>query len=112
VPAGEKKIYVQCSDETEDFDRNFTEFEIIRDSSTPQIARVWQDGGFVNLVLNEAGECRFSFDSCNFAWSEGHLIGDGKEQRFAVVRGEKYNIRCEDEFGNTPNGCSVEVVAV
>ena len=75
----------------------------------------------MNLVLTEDGECRFSFDSCRFAWGEGFDIGPigyqgsngaGVEFRFAVVRGEKYYIRCADEFGNVPDRCSVEVMAV
>ena len=119
---GRREIFVECRDETGDFVRSSTEFEIIRDSSAPQIARVWQMGGFVNLILSERGECRFSFDDCRFAWSEGYDIGNGEalyghdsgepELRFAVVRGEKYHIRCADEFGNMPNGCSVELVAI
>lgn len=109
---GENKIYIECQDETGDWVRNSTEFNIIRDNSTPQIARVWQDGGFANLILSENSECKFSFGNCRFAWGDGYDIGTGKELRFAVVRGEKYSIRCRDEFGNAPNGCSVEVVAV
>ncbi len=109
---GVNKIYVECKDETGDFDRGYTEFKISKDTSSPQIARVWQDGGFVNLVLNEDGECKFAFNNCNFAWNDGYDIGTGKELRFAVVRGEKYSIKCKDEFGNIPNRCSVEVMAV
>lgn len=109
--AGVQTIYVECVDETGDFARNSTTFNIIRDTAEPAVARVWQQGGFVNLVLVEPGECRFSFDSCRFSWDEGHDIGSGTELRFAVVRGEKYHIKCQDDFGNLPNQCSVEIVA-
>jgi hypothetical protein len=108
---GDQKIYVECHDETGDFARDFTEFEIARDSSSPQVARIWQSGGFVNLILSDYGECRFSFDSCNFVWDQGFDVGSGEKLRFAVVRGEKYHIKCKDDFGNMPSGCSVAVQA-
>jgi hypothetical protein len=109
--AGMQNIYVQCRDETGEFARGQTSFNIIRDTLEPAVARVWQVGGFVNLVLVEDGECRFSFDSCTFPWDEGNVIGSGTELRFGVVRGEKYYIRCRDDFGNMPAKCSVEVMA-
>jgi len=110
--SGEQKIFVECRDESGDFARNYTEFNIVRDSSSPQVARIWQDGGYLHLVLVEDGECKYSFDSCKFAWDLGVSIGSGREFSFAAVKGERYYIRCEDEFGNTPSGCSVEMVVV
>ena len=109
---GKKEVYIECRDETGDFDRSSSEFEIVRDSSSPLVARVWVENGFVNLFLLEAGECSYSLDSCLFAWSEGVSIGSGTDLRFSAIYGERYFVRCEDEFGNSPSGCSVEVVAV
>jgi len=109
---GKKKVYVECRDETGDFVRNSTEFEIIKDLASPAIARLWQDMGRVNLVLVESGECRFSFNTCRFIWDEGVVIGDAVEMSFSAIRGEKYYIKCKDEFGNVPSECSVELVAV
>ncbi len=109
---GEHEIYAECRDETGDFDRDLVEFKIIRDSSSAQIARVWQGEGGINLVLTEEGECRYSTETCKFVWDNGVLIGTGTELGFGVSAGEKYYIRCEDEFGNAPNGCSVELVVV
>jgi hypothetical protein len=110
-PAGRSSIFVECEDETGDFARDFTEFNIFRDSSIPVISRVWQDESFVNLVLNEEAECKFSVDGCKFIWDDGVLIGEGKELEFGVIKGKKYFIRCKDRHGNVPNGCLVELVA-
>jgi len=110
-PAGRNSIFVECRDETGDFARDFTEFNIIRDSSIPQVSRVWQDESSVNLVLNENAECKVSLDGCRFAWDEGVLIGEGREFEFGVTKGKKYFIRCKDDHGNVPNGCLVELVA-
>ncbi len=112
IATGKKKIYVECQDETGDVDRDVANFEISRDSSSSAIARIWQSSGSVNLVLSEEGECRFSVESCKFVWDNGVLIGEGVDLEFDAAMGEKYHIRCMDEFGNAPNGCSVEMVAV
>jgi hypothetical protein len=108
---GEQKIYVECRDETGDFDRGLTSFEIIQDVSSPAIARIWQEENNLNFVTLDSGECKYSIETCRFAWSEGASAGVGMEHNINVVRGETYYIRCADEFGNMPNGCSVEVVA-
>jgi hypothetical protein len=110
-PAGRNEIFVECQDETGDFARDVTEFEIIHDSSIPLVARVWQDQNFVSLILNEEAECRYSLDGCKFVWDEGSSIGEGKEFEFEIVKGKKYFIRCKDVYGNVPNGCLVELVA-
>ncbi|MCD4770878.1 hypothetical protein K8R30_00500 [archaeon] len=110
-PAGRNEIFVECEDETGDFARGVTEFEIIHDSSIPQVSRIWQDQSFVNLILNEGAECKYSLDGCKFVWDEGVSIGEGKEFEFGVVKGKKYFIRCKDVHGNVPSGCLVELVA-
>jgi len=106
-PSGRNKIYIECKDETGDFARNVSEFNIIRDGSSPSVSRIWQEGGYINLILNEEGECRFSLDGCKFIWDEGNYIGKGVNIRFEIDRGDRYFIRCMDEFENAPSGCSV-----
>jgi len=111
-PSGLHKIYVECVDETGDSVRDVTNFRIIRDSSTPQVARVWQDGGKLHVVTTEIAECRYSTDSCRFNWDDGELAGSGMEHIISVIRGDTYYIKCEDEFGNLPSGCSIAVRAL
>ncbi len=109
---GVNKIYVECVDESGDFDRAFTEFEIIRDSSFPAIARVWQSGTLAKVALTDEGECRFSKEGCRFVWSEGVDIGSGNELEFEVSLGEKYYVKCRDEYGNAPSGCTITLRAL
>ena len=111
-PTGLQKIYIECEDETGDFVRGETVFRIIRDSSTPQVARVWQDGGKLHIVTTEVADCRYSTGSCMFNWDEGLLAGNGEEHIISVTRGDTYYIKCEDEFGNLPSGCSITVRAL
>ena len=112
LPAGSKKVYVQCEDETGDYDRSYTEFKIIHDTSTPQVARVWQSGSKIYLITNEDAECRYSTSTCKFVWSDADVAGDGEEHTISAVRGNTYYVKCEDEFGNVPSGCSITVKAV
>jgi hypothetical protein len=108
---GDQKIYVECRDETGDFDRNFTEFSIVKDVSTPVIARVWQAGSTLHFTTTENSECRYSMDTCKFAWDSGEKAGTGEEHSISVVSGRTYYIKCKDDFGNVPDGCSIEVMA-
>lgn len=112
-PYGENTVYVECEDETGDFVRGETSFEIILDNSNPQIARVWQNSGRLYVVTNEDVECKYSEESCRFDWdNEGVDMGSGEEHTISVVEGVIYYVKCEDGFGNRPSGCSVQVSAV
>ncbi len=111
-PSGWNKIYVECNDETGDYARDVTEFRIVRDTSAPQIARVWQNYGTLHVVTTEAAECQYSTSSCRFNWGDGELAGSGEEHRISVVKGDTYYIKCEDEFGNAPADCSITVRAL
>jgi hypothetical protein len=111
-PAGSHAIYVECEDESGDSVQGLTEFDIIHDTSTPLVARVWQEGGSLYVITTEDAECRYSVDSCMFGWDSGEVAGIGETHVIGVVRGEGYYIKCEDEFGNAPSGCSISVRAL
>jgi hypothetical protein len=112
LPAGEKHIYVECEDETGDFDRAENRFRITYDTSTPQIARVWQNGNKLNVVTTEDAECRYTTESCRYNWEDGTTISGFESHIIDVLRGSTYYIKCQDEFGNTPTACSITVRAV
>jgi len=111
-PAGTDKIYVECTDETGDSVRGETEFRIIYDTSTPQIARVWQIGNTLHVITTEPAECVYSTDYCNFNWDDGTPMTGMEEFTIGVIAGKKYHIKCKDEFGNAPSGCSISVRAI
>ncbi len=109
---GKHKIYVECVDETGDVAQGTTEFRIIKDTSTPQVARIWQSGGKLYVITTEDAECKYETTSCRFAWDDGQIAGSGKEHSFSIVRGKTYYIKCEDEFGHAPSGCSITARAL
>jgi hypothetical protein len=108
-PAGRQKLYIKCNDETWDYAQGMTEFEIIKDTSSPQVARAWQSGGKIYFITVEDSECRYSTSNCNFAWDNAEFAGSGKQHTIDSTKGETYYIKCKDDFGNVPTGCSIEV---
>jgi len=112
LAVGYQKIYIECFDETGDSEQKTTEFRIIKDTSAPQIARVWQDGNLLKVVTTEFVECRYTTNSCSFNWESGTSVGNGKDHVISVVGGTNYYIKCMDDFGNIPFGCSINVKAV
>jgi hypothetical protein len=106
------ELYIECSDETGDSDRNIIRFRVIHDTSTPKIARVWQNGNKLNVVTTEDAECRYTTESCRYNWEDGTTISGFESHIIDVLRGSTYYIKCQDEFGNTPTACSITVRAV
>lgn len=109
---GNYNLYIECFDETGDRARNMTSFEVIQDLSNPLISRVSQMGGNINFETTETATCRYSTNSCNFAWGEADITGTGTTHSINSKRGQTYYIRCEDGFGNKASGCSISVEAV
>jgi hypothetical protein len=105
--SGTKHVYVECKDETGDSVRGDERFRISYDSSSPQVARIYQQGGRIKVITTESAECVYSTTSCSFRFSEGENAGDGEMHTISAVRGNSYYVKCKDEFGNTPSGCSI-----
>jgi len=104
-------VRVGCWDEAGNRAEGSVSFNVEYDTSAPQIARVWQDGGNLYFVTIERVECRYSMVSCGFDWEDGDSAGTGEEHSIGVVLGKRYYIRCEDEFGTAPSGCSITAQA-
>jgi len=110
---GDKKIYVECRDETGDKTQGQTTFKIIQDTSTPQIARVWQEGGTLHFITTEIADCRYTTENCRFKWDNASNADQGINHEISgVLRGNTYYIKCKDEFGNVPSDCSIKVKAL
>jgi hypothetical protein len=110
---GWKTVYVNCSDETGDTASASSRFEIRHDKSYPEITRLWQESGKLHIITDETATCKYSTEECNFDWEEAEIISGNYEYILPVVRGQRYYIKCEDQFGNKPTvGCSKEIMAV
>jgi len=113
VGTGDIKIDVKCKDEFENPGSASVSFNIEYDNTPPVISRIWQSGGQLNVVTIEDNECRYSMKNCDFEWINGTSMGSNERHTISgIIRGKTYYIKCEDEFGNSPNGCSVTVRAL
>ncbi|MFH1451857.1 MAG: glycine zipper family protein [archaeon] len=114
LQAGEWNVYVECKDETGDFVRGETNFEIIYDEAPPLISRIWQDAGEIFIFTVEESECRYSENSCSFSFDDGIKMDleIGFEHVIEAVMGREYFVKCKDGFGNVPSGCSARVIGI
>lgn len=111
-PSGTNEIYVECRDETGDSVQGSTNFKISRDTSTPQVARVWQEGNTIYISTTEEAECVYGTTDCNYVWDDGMIIGNGKTHTISANAGKIYYVKCKDDWGNVPSDCSISVQAV
>lgn len=108
---GLKTIYIECRDETGDFVRDQSTFEIVKDTDPPIISRVWQDGYEIFIITTEDAECKYATNSCSFDWGGGVPMGDSLVHTISSVAGQTYYVKCIDSFGNLPFGCSISVTS-
>ncbi|MFA4960598.1 MAG: hypothetical protein WC548_02940 [Candidatus Pacearchaeota archaeon] len=106
VRSSTNKIFIECTDETGDYARSETEFKINFDSSSPQISRVWRGENTLNFITNEKAECSYSEKSCLMNSNE-KTTQLSETHKIEISTGKNYYIKCTDEFGNTPTGCSL-----
>jgi len=111
LQADTHEIFVECTDETGDTARGSTEFEIIKDTNVPQVARIWQDSGDIIFLTSEPADCRYSETTCNFKWENATKAGTDERHVINAVQGRAYHIKCRDEFGNGPSSCSARIIA-
>jgi len=111
LSTGQEEIYVKCYDGFGNSAQGKTEFKIIRDTSLPQIARVWQAGGTLHLITTEDISCVYTTEGCSYNWDDAESAGSGKEHTLRSTVGKTYYIKCKGQLGNTPAGCSITVQA-
>ncbi len=109
--AKKHEIFIECKDETGDTEQQTSTFEIIKDESDAKITRIWQEEGEIIFLTEESAECKFSEETCNFNWENGTLTGTGRTHTIDAIRGRTYRIKCLDDFGNKPRGCSTIIRA-
>lgn len=88
---------------------------MIIDQQAPRVTRVYREEA-LKVVTNEAAECAYSLNSCNFDLDDGIKLQyskpDVQNQHFVDWKSSStYYVKCVDKYGNQPDptDCSVVV---
>ena len=111
VSSGRHKIPVRCKDAGGNVVEEEMNFKIIPDTSSPQIARIYVNGGNIKFITTENADCKYSTSSCGFNFDSGSSAGSATEHSLPLTA-NTYFIKCADEHGNKPSGCSIEIRGV
>jgi hypothetical protein len=113
MPAGQQSIPIMCTDLAGNVAYSQSNFTVEIDSRAPIVTRVYNSNGLV-VVTNENSVCSYANSigegMCDFTnRNTTQLSGNGLVHTTGLDRGLVYYVKCTDQFGNTPDGCSVVV---
>ena len=108
---GDYEYFVKCVDAGGNLIENSIDFNLNIDEEAPVIARIYEDSGMLKIVTIKDSECAYSFNNCDFSFSEGtEMPYKNSPVHVADWNSEKtYYIKCRDEFLNEEADCSVVV---
>jgi len=79
-------------------------FSVIKDTKAPIMIRTYHDsigGSYLIIETNEISTCSYTYDRCNFNYSQGaFMIGDNQTIHSAYWAEKTMFIKCQDEYGN------------
>lgn len=103
-------LYSLCRDEWNMEARATAHFSVIKDTKAPIMIRTYHDavgGSFLIIETDEISTCSYTYDRCNFNFSQGaRMTGDNQTIHTAYWGEKTLFIKCQDEYGNflTPQG--------
>ncbi len=103
---GRHTVPIKCEDVAGNIAEDEIKFKIIKDTSSPQIARIYVQSGNIKVITTEEADCRYSTSSCNFDFDSGASAGSGLSHS-VPLSSDTYFIKCADEHENKPAGCSI-----
>jgi hypothetical protein len=111
--SGNYKIYLKCIDDAGNIAKDIAEFRVRLDTRPPEVTRVYNQGGNLNIVTDEKAECFYNFDRCNLPLENATSMTTVFSTQHSAdwEQGRIYFIKCQDVFQNRPNECTIQVVA-
>jgi hypothetical protein len=99
-----------CVDVADNEASRETTLTIRRDFAYPEVTRVYDESGSLVIITKEDATCSYSNINCNFNVDEGNMMdGGGAVHTTSLDYDKEYFVKCEDQYGNEPNGCSIVV---
>ncbi len=111
LKAGKHKYYVKCVDAGGNLAEEKIEFDLEIDTNAPDVARVYEEQGNLKLITIRKSECAYSFNNCDFEFSEGTQMPYANSTIHIAEWNEDkiYYIKCRDEYKNEDSDCSIIV---
>jgi hypothetical protein len=107
---GDKQVNIQCKDIAGNIAQTTLSFDIIIDTNSPQITRVYESGGALNIITNENSTCYYNKQSCIYDLDNAtEMSGAGLVHTTSFDSSLDYYLKCKDSLGNVPGACSVVV---
>ncbi len=108
-------VRVKCLDAGGNTAEGSTNFKLDKDTESPEVLRAYRWRDYLEIITSKPAECRYSFETCNFKWDSGNEMRQSREEAKHTAdweEGEKYYIKCRDEWGNEPDECSIIIEAM
>lgn len=111
---GDYNYSIRCEDLGGNVDYANAIFTIEKDTSSPEITRVYREQDNLKLITHEAAQCVYSSVNCNYAFEDGSEITtlDSMSHFIAWDTEINYYVKCKDKYGNEPvpqSQCSIVV---
>lgn len=103
-PGKTYNIQVICQDQWGLEARDNLNFSVINDTKAPILIRTYHDsstGDSLVIETDEPSTCAYTFDRCNFNFSQGQMMTIDNDYIHTAYWSEKtFFIKCQDEYGN------------
>ncbi|MBI2631933.1 hypothetical protein HYW75_02940 [Candidatus Pacearchaeota archaeon] len=110
---GDYDFPVRCEDTSGNIAEKTAKFKVKFDNEPPKVTRVYDQSGQLAVITNEKAKCFFSFnqaEQCSFDIKNAtEMSGSDLLHNTELKKGDKYYIKCNDEFNNYPGTCSIIV---
>ncbi len=111
LAAGDYELTIRCEDSVGNVDTKTVNFTIEMDITPPTIVRAYNEGGNLIIVTDEDSECYYNFERCSFdnEITKSMSLSFAKVHSTEFAQDKTYYIKCEDIWGNSVDGCSIQV---
>ncbi len=115
LTSGTYNYYLRCVDAGGNAAETSTSFTVKLDRQAPLITRAYKEGpDALKIITDEDAQCVYSLQSCNYNLNEGiamKLLSIDDRRTYAAEwkAGQKYYIKCADNYNNqpSPNSCTI-----
>ncbi len=106
---GDYEYTIKCCDLGNNCDEKEVSFKIEADFGAPSVVRAYHSGGKLNLITSESAQCKYDTVSCTYLFEDGTSMSTSDDITHSVTWNTENTlyVKCQDEYGNQPAGCSI-----